>query len=262
MSIRISTKGDSVNQTHPLYVSSSFGTRLGALIADEGLSQRAWAASVGVSPQMVSRYVQGTAIPGADVVSRIVDARPGLSMDWLIRGEGPMHLNDVPQVTARASQGSGEPSGHLTDRLVNIPMLVDIEAAASSPDGGYLVDMDEAVFEPSGTSFPDWFLRSEYGISSERAFFIRARGNSMERTIHPGQRVLCALLPPGLEIRDGLVYICRSPGGILVKRLFVEPDHVHVWSDNPEAPRYRVPLDRWQDEYLPLAVALELHQRL
>lgn len=213
---------------------------------------------------MVSRYVQGTATPGADVVSRIVDARPGLSVDWLLRGEGEPYSNGSGgALTPRVSPPPGEsPAPEPEERLVHIPLLIDIEAAAAGEAGGYLVDMDEAAFEPSGTRLPEWYIRREYGVSPERVFYMQARGDSMVPTILPGQRVLVALLTPGTEVRDGLVYIVRSPGGILVKRLRLEPDHVRVSSDNPLYEGYLVGLARWQDEYVVLAVVLELSLRL
>ena len=67
---------------------------------------------------------------------------------------------------------------------------------------------------------------------------------------------------PGGELRDGLVYVFRGPGGIQIKRLYVEPQHIHIWSDNPDAPRYRVSHTMWEQEYTPLAIALETSTRL
>ncbi|MEM1055143.1 MAG: S24 family peptidase [Bacteroidota bacterium] len=145
---------------------------------------------------------------------------------------------------------------------MEIPYLVNVEAAAHDASGdGFLVDVDLIEVEPSGLFYPEWFCRSEYGVSSERLRLIRVSGDSMVPALLPGQRALIAVLPPGAPLRDGQIYVIDGPGGVLVKRLYLTPDHVTVHSDNPTAPTYNVALETWNHEYHLRAVVLETPQR-
>lgn len=167
-------------------------------------------------------------------------------------------------VTPEPSPSESDPDG-LTDddRLVQIPILVDIEAAAHGPEGGFLVDWEHEEAEFSGVSLPASYIRQEYGVSPERVLYMWARGTSMVPTISPGQRVMIAMLPDGTQVRDGLIYVARfagSPSGlgaIIVKRLQIHPDHVEVVADNPAVDNYLVPYEVWDRDYTLLAVVLE-----
>ena len=115
---------------------------------------------------------------------------------------------------------------------------------------------------PSDTIFPDWYIRSEYGVSPDRIRFVRVRGDSMVPTVSPGQRLVVALLFDGYTLRDSSVYIIVGPGGAQVKRLMIEPGHVHVWSDNPDRPRFRVNLETFYRDYKVVAIVLETSVKL
>ena len=131
--------------------------------------------------------------------------------------------------------------------------------------GGVLIDTEYFEIEPSGVFLPDTYIRQVYGVSPDRVFYLHGRGRSMMPTIMPGQRVMIALLVAGSPIRDGLIYVidyAAAPlGGVLVKRLELEPDHVRVVSDNPDVDDYRVPFEVWQRDYELRAVVLETAQR-
>ena len=149
------------------------------------------------------------------------------------------------------------------DRLVAIPILVDIEAAAAGPEGGFLVDTEAEEYEFSGVNLPASYIRQEYGVSPDRVLYIWGRGTSMVPTINPGQRVMIALLPEATQVRDGLIYVVRFAGSetglsaILVKRLYVTPDHIHVHADNDDVEDYFVPYEVWDRDYALLALVLE-----
>lgn len=172
---------------------------------------------------------------------------------------------DVSESESEVTRGVSEPDGDdgqpQPGRLVEIPLLVDISAAAHGPNGGFLVDTEFAELEPSGVFLPDSYIRQVYGVSPDRVWYIHGRGDSMWPTISPGQRVMIALLPEGTQIRDGLIYIINyagSPlGSVLVKRLRLLPDHVKVIADNPEVEDYLVPFEVWDRDYAVRAVVLE-----
>lgn len=201
----------------------------------------------GIPHSTLTGYLKGVSSPKAEHLATL--ARAGdVSVEWLLEGETP--------VTRESSPGRGEPSGSPPDDLVQIQSVsVDVAAGEGAPD-----DQLEVV-EESGLWLPAWWIRQEYGVTPDRVRLVRAQGNSMMPTIYPGQRLLVALLPEAHALRDGLIYIFHSPGGIQVKRLLLEPDHVHVWSDNPEGGRFRVTLDDWERHYRTRAVVLESFSR-
>ena len=137
--------------------------------------------------------------------------------------------------------------------------MVTIEPAAS--DNGNELDVEIEEVE-GDTWLPDWWIIQEYGMSPERIRYVRVRGDSMKETILPGQRLTIGLVPPGHVVADGHVYVFRGPGGVLIKRLYVLPEHIHVWSDNEKAPRYQVPLEVFSRDYRIAAVALEISSKL
>ena len=199
------------------------------------------------------------------------------SQERLMVSEPRTARDDAPIPEPKSGDPEGNTNGHVTpdsshpdadtrpstyDQLVQIPMLVDVEAAAHDVStDGFLVDSDSIELEPSGVYLPGWYIRSEYGVDPDRVLFIRARGNSMSPTILPGVRVMVARLVDGSPVRDGLIYVIDAPGGSILKRLYIEPDYIHVWSDNSDAPRYRVPLEVWDRDYQIRAVVLETPQR-
>lgn len=154
-----------------------------------------------------------------------------------------------------------ENGGIVPAGYTRIPEVVIEPSAAEVWDVGTDEDVEPEEV-PGDVLLPDWYIRSEYGVSPERIRHVRVRGDSMTPTISPGQRLVVALLAAGSVLRDGLIYILAGPGGAQVKRLLLEPGHVHVWSDNPDRPRYRVALDQFDHEYRVVAVVLEANIKL
>ena len=115
---------------------------------------------------------------------------------------------------------------------------------------------------PSDTILPDWYIRSEYGVSPDRIRYVRVKGDSMIPTLMPGERLVVAMLWDGYTLRDSAIYILVGPGGAQVKRLILEPGQVMIWSDNPDRPRFPVKLSTFRTDYRVVAVVLEKNQKL
>ena len=162
---------------------------------------------------------------------------------------------DSPALSADEN-GGVVPTGY-----TRVPEILIEPSAAEVWDVGTEEDIVPEE-QPSDTIFPDWYIRSEYGVSPERIRFVRVRGDSMLPTIAPGQRLVVALLQPGTTLRDSAIYILVGPGGAQVKRLIMEPDHIHVWSDNPDRPRFKVRLATFSKDYTVVAVVLEANLKL
>ena len=67
-----------------------FATRIGQAIAHTGLNQSEFARQLGVSAGFVSDVVRGQKKPGAEFLYA-VRARFGISVDWLLTGEGTVN---------------------------------------------------------------------------------------------------------------------------------------------------------------------------
>src|SRR4051812_34398641 len=65
---------------------STFGDRLGRILAEKGLTQDQLAKQLFVSAPTVSRWLDG-AIPRRHTLSRL-QQRLGISIDWLLHGRG------------------------------------------------------------------------------------------------------------------------------------------------------------------------------
>jgi len=72
-------------------VSSGFIQRIKVLIADE--KPYSWAKRLGISQATFNRLWKEGAIPKGDTLL-LISEKTGVSIDWLLTGEGPMKLND------------------------------------------------------------------------------------------------------------------------------------------------------------------------
>ncbi|MBO1080877.1 S24 family peptidase [Roseomonas haemaphysalidis] len=123
-------------------------------------------------------------------------------------------LNGVPEIDAILGAGSAG----------------DGEMEAWSPDGISSISAD-VIRDTWG--IPDSYLLGELHTTRERARIIEVRGDSMEPTLEPGDRVMVDLgdrrpSPPGLfALWDGI--------GVVVKRL----EHI----PNSDPPRFRLMSD-------------------
>ncbi|MEO0559412.1 MAG: S24 family peptidase [Bacteroidota bacterium] len=212
--------------------------------------------------------------PLQSAIGAVVSTYPTVDPVWLSTGNGEMLRADVPADSSPTDRrpdggevGNGvaisatENGGLVPPGYTRVPEILIEPSASDAWDSGTIEEV--AVEEqPSDTIFPDWYIRSEYGVSPERIRFVRVRGDSMVPTIAPGQRLVVALLAPGTTLRDGAIYILVGPGGAQVKRLIMEPDHIHVWSDNPDRPRFKVALATFSKDYTVVAVVLEANLKL
>lgn len=68
--------------------------RIDRLIETEGLSQRAFAEKVGVSPGNLNKIMLGTRNVSASLPAKIVAAFPEVRIDWILYGNGEMYKSD------------------------------------------------------------------------------------------------------------------------------------------------------------------------
>ncbi|RZL02461.1 MAG: XRE family transcriptional regulator, partial [Hymenobacter sp.] len=76
-------------------VSSSVGQRFSQLIQQLGMSKNAFAMSLDKTATVIQHLVDERNKPGFDLMNKVFEVYPNVSVDWLLRGYGPM-LRDSP----------------------------------------------------------------------------------------------------------------------------------------------------------------------
>ena len=79
---------------------SSVGQRFSQLIQALGMSKNAFAISLDKTATVIQHLVDERNKPGFDLMNKVVDVYPNVSLDWLMRGKGPMMLNGAGAPTA------------------------------------------------------------------------------------------------------------------------------------------------------------------
>jgi len=72
---------------------SSVGQRFSQLIQALGMSKNAFAISLDKTATVIQHLVDERNKPGFDLMNKVVDVYPNVSIEWLLRGKGPMMLN-------------------------------------------------------------------------------------------------------------------------------------------------------------------------
>lgn len=213
---------------------SGFSERLRWVL--DRFENRAEAAVVaGVGANQLSRYLRGVD-PSWEVVAKLA-ANRGVSLDWLLNGEGP-RLRDG---SASAFEDEPRKFRHQPVRdiggIVSIP-LFDVCASAG---GGNLV-WDEQP--ETRIVFPRAMLR-RLGISPIGAKLMKASGDSMYPTI--ADENLMLVDSNDLDPRDD-VFVLRRADTIHVKRLQRRTDgSLLLRSDNPAYDDERLPRDEAEE---------------
>jgi transcriptional regulator with XRE-family HTH domain len=67
--------------------------RIQKIIEDQGLSLNAFAQEIGVNRSTISHILTGRNKPSVEVLQKILKRFPKLSSDWLLLGNGGMHVS-------------------------------------------------------------------------------------------------------------------------------------------------------------------------
>lgn len=193
-----------------------FHARLAALVGET--PPFTWAARVGISKGAFSRIWHRGTIPGPRLLRRI-SAATGVSLDWLVTGEGR------PSAGHAGVEGFGGSAyilcapgacatGHhrrRNDGFVSVPLAHDHASAGGRPALGHEEASDIIAFRH------DW-LASEFRASPDDLYLVMVEGESMEPTLRPRDVVLVDRHDADTVPRDG-IYVVRIDGTLLVKRL-------------------------------------------
>ncbi len=86
--------------------SSSVGQRFSQLIQALGMSKNAFAISLDKTATVIQHLVDERNKPGFNLMNKVVDVYPNVSIEWLLRGRGPMMLSSAPTSNAPAATDS------------------------------------------------------------------------------------------------------------------------------------------------------------
>ena len=207
--------------------------------------------AIGRSERTIYNYESGETAPGSKVLQKIAEVA-GVSESWLLTGNGPMlqpGQGDGKKGEAPAVQESGEEVQRLSDEELRARGLLRIPEVEVSAGDGREVYLDEIGGE---MILPAWYIRTEFGVEPSRLCTARVMGDSMEPTLRAGQRIY-VVERRGEPLRDGVIYLLYGPDGIQVKRIRFDREdedvRIWIWSDNEEALRYRLPRERFEDDY-------------
>lgn len=241
-------------------VAPGVGARIASLY--EGKDRKRFAAEMGVSDRTLSNYVRGINKPSENFLTLLRD-RLGVDINWLLTGKNSdlyfleysqrqeeeletrrqeeekfeKEFSTAIRKIARAS-GLEEHSPEYRHELPKMAFLprFDLQASAGA---GSLVHSQEAhsLFAVDR----DWLSR--YVSRSANVGVIEAAGDSMAPTIR-NRDLLLVDVREGATVDDlmrGGVYVLTLDGGLVVKRLEIDGNHLVVISDNPAYPPVRIP---------------------
>ena len=86
--------------------------RIFQIMKQEGLNQKEFAATTGISPATLSSIFNGRTSPTLNHAEALHRRFPKLNMSWLMFGEGDMYVKDNPD-GGRSAEGEGAVAGDL-----------------------------------------------------------------------------------------------------------------------------------------------------
>lgn len=172
----------------------NFAKRLNEIIQTLGGVGKACKAA-GVSQPTLDRWKKGTSEPLAVNLSKLT-RQAGVSMDWLIYGEGEM--------------GNGSQASADNDReYAHVPFY---RTEASAGHGAFLDEQRE----PTHHLAFRWRWLKAHGFALKDLVGLIARGDSMEPTIKDGAAVIINTATK--DPADGNVYVIRVGDRLWIKR--------------------------------------------
>ncbi len=211
--------------------------RIGELIEALGISPGAFSGQIGVAPTVIYNIIAGRrSKPSFEVLEKIVDTVPGLSLDWLVKGWGNM-FNTIPEVSVI---GNANKIGISTNSDQIVVATQDTYGNATIP----MINRKAAANYLSGFQSQEFFeeldpvILPNHMLKPGQHFLLQVTGDSMETTFHDGDWVLCRYVERAqwLNLRDFDCYVLVSQDrGMQLKRIknrLKEHGFIRCRSDN------------------------------
>jgi len=215
----------------------TIGGRIKKWRAEKNLKQDDASSLLGLKFSSYQKYEMDISKPGSDALEAF--AKAGINIHWLLTGEGEMLLNQPPSLSvfnqhppiASASVQSPASDSQLNDTQTNASMqdfalihFYDVEASAGH---GSRVDQEHIISQMAFRK--DWL--KQRNLQPDQCALIKAKGDSMEPTIHDGDLLL---VDTSIDsIKDDAIYIVQADHHLIVKRLQQSLDgSLTIISDN------------------------------
>ncbi|RZK25243.1 MAG: XRE family transcriptional regulator, partial [Hymenobacter sp.] len=140
--------------------SSSVGQRFSQLIQQLGMSKNAFAMSLDKTATVIQHLVDERNKPGFDLMNKVFEVYPNVSVDWLLRGHGPMMRDSPSEPVAVAASPVAAPTTTAPPRVapatLGFPAPLFTVSAASQPSAEAPVPPAEPVVAvpPAETAAP------------------------------------------------------------------------------------------------------------
>ena len=202
---------------------STLAERIKEAMTHAGMTSAELARAAGVKAPSVAQWIGGRTKSLKASTANAAAAALGVSVRWLVEGEGPMIPTGVRPF---------DPEDEPPEKFVAIPLYrIRFGAGASPGEPTY-----EEVSESEPRYFSRHFLQSRH-VSAHNLRCFKVHGTSMEPLLWDGDVILvdCAYQP----ILDGRVYAFTYNGEMRVKRLFKRMSgSIIIRSDNPDKGAY------------------------
>lgn len=177
----------------------------------------AWAKRIGIPTSTFSRIWNEGIVPNANMLF-LISKSTGVSIDWLLTGEGTPYKEDMPVVPS-GSQVRGPEQGDFD----YIPM---VEASLSAGGGAFVESENVEGYYAFRKS---WIKR--VAASASDLVLMRVIGDSMSPTIQARDTVMIDTARK--QIKEAEIYAIRFDHTIMIKRLAFRPGgKILVISDN------------------------------
>ena len=188
-----------------------------------------WAKRIGINGATFSRIWNEGVPPKANHLESIAKIT-GVSIDWLLTGEGPMMRGEAVSPQSQPAANLDPEGGLDLDEFDYIPMShAELSAGAGS------VVLSEG-FKNRFAFRRDWLRR--VGINKSHAVMMVVRGDSMEPTLEDHDTVIVDL--NRTRIDTGHIYAINIGDDLLsIKRLESLGREVKIISDNPAYDTYK-----------------------
>jgi phage repressor protein C with HTH and peptisase S24 domain len=237
-------------------------SRIKELRKAKGYTQQQLADVLGIHLTNMNKLENGKSAPDTSRLKQIADALD-TTMSELLADESsdePRRLSEAEEyaeeqehlrMMAAANGEQGYNAENFKPRIKGALPEIDVQLGAGEGMVGDMMTLDLGGESYSGHKiigewlFPEEFLRSEIQTSVSKTLVMPVRGDSMEPTYRPGDRVLVDLSQRTLT--EDTVYVIsdgESPPQIkrLQRVMFSKPVQVEIISDNPANSRQTVEL--------------------
>ena len=194
--------------------------RLKEFIKNQGLTTSEFEKSIGASDGLLRRAIKNKTDINAKWIVSISEKYPNLSLEWLIRNEGPIY-RDSSHVVNRDNYPVNKVVECEKEDEKQVPLVPLYAMAGQFPGEKEVMEYDCETYSVPGMKGAD--------------FLIQVKGNSMNPTYNSGDIVACKWISmKDVFFQWGRVYVLDTEQGPITKR--IEPghdaEHITIVSDN------------------------------